>query len=335
MNRLKQSSGHSAITKIQRITVIAGIIILVGKFAAYILTNSNAILTDALESIVNVVAGSFTLYSLIISARPRDKNHPYGHGKIEFIAAVIEGTMIVIAGMLIIGKSVYNLFIPTVIHKLDIGLAIIIATGIFNFILGYILTYNGKKNQSLPLIASGKHLLSDAYSTVGLIIGLVLILLTNFLWLDSVVAIIFGIIILVTGIRIVRPSISGIMDEADNTEIGNLIKLINEHRKPEWIDTHNMRLIKYGRVFHIDCHLTLPWYFSIKQGHDEVKEIEDIVNTNSGNEVEFFIHSDYCTKLSCNLCQMDTCEVRQTPFKKKLEWTLENVMDNQQHFIKE
>jgi cation diffusion facilitator family transporter len=334
MHQISKTSGHTAIIKIQRITVIAGIIILAGKFAAYVLTNSNAILTDALESIVNVVAGSFTLYSLIISARPRDKNHPYGHGKIEFIAAVIEGTMIVIAGLLIIGKSVYNLFIPTTIQKLDIGLVIIVATGIFNFILGYILTYNGKKNQSLPLIASGKHLLSDAYSTVGLIIGLTLILITGFIWLDSVVAIIFGIIILITGIKIVRPSISGIMDEADNHELGSLIKLINEHRKPEWIDIHNMRLIKYGRVFHIDCHLTLPWYFNVKQGHSEVKKIEDIVNAKSGNEVEFFIHTDYCTALSCNLCQISDCKERQAPFKEKLEWTLDNVMDNQQHFIK-
>ncbi len=200
--------------KFQRIVVIVAFLLLAVKFAAYIITHSNAILTDALESIVNVVAGAFGLYSLILAAKPKDESHPYGHGKIEFISASIEGSMILIAGIVIVGKSIFNLFYPQTIQNIESGILLVGVAGIINFIMGKMLENKGKKSNSLTLVAGGKHLQSDGWSTAGLLVGLGLIYLLKFPWIDSAVAILFGLYICYEGYKIVRTSIGGIMDEA-------------------------------------------------------------------------------------------------------------------------
>lgn len=317
--------------RFQTVILGVGLVLMAVKFTAWAITHSNAILTDALESIVNVSAGAFTLYGLWLTTKPSDANHPYGHGKIEFIAASIEGTLIIIAGLLIIGKSTYNLIVPHEIQNLDIGLYLTAGAGLMNFALGYGAARIGKRNKSLPLQASGKHLMSDGWTTVGLIIGLTLIILTGQIWLDSVVAIIFGGVILVMGVRILKPSIAGIMDEADTEVLDDIIRLLEANRKPEWIDIHNMRVIKFGTRLHVDCHVTMPYYFEVKQAHDEVDAIEAVINKHNKEGVEFFIHVDSCQPEACPLCQMPECPVRQQPFTARVPWRLANVADNKRH----
>ncbi len=317
--------------RVQSFILGLGLLVLIAKFIAYFITHSNAVLTDAVESIVNVVAGALGLYSLILSAKPSDSNHPYGHGKAEFISAAVEGAMIFIAGGIIIVKSIYNLIYPVELHSLDIGLYIVVAGGVINYLMGYYASRTGRKNDSAALTASGEHLKSDAYSTLGLIIGLGLIILTGFIWLDSLIAIIFGLIIIVTGFRILRTSLSGIMDEADIIVLEKIIGILNAHRKDEWIDIHNMRVIKYGHQLHIDCHVTLPWYFEVRKAHAEIEEIDHLINRNAGKRVEFFIHVDPCRDDSCPHCLLKDCPVRAGEFVRKIEWNLEMVMANQQH----
>ncbi len=317
--------------RVQSFILGIGLLVLLAKFIAYFITHSNAVLTDAVESIVNVVAGALGLYSLILSAKPSDSNHPYGHGKAEFISAAVEGAMIFIAGGIIIVKSIYNLVYPVELHSLDIGLYIVIAGGVINYLMGYYAARTGRKNDSAALTASGEHLKSDAYSTLGLIVGLGLIILTGFIWLDSLIAILFGLIIIVTGIRILRTSLSGIMDEADIKVLEKIIGILNAHRQEEWIDIHNMRVIKYGHQLHIDCHVTLPWYYDVRKAHDEIEEIDRLINRNVGKRVEFFIHVDPCTDDSCPHCLIKDCPVRAHKFVRKIEWNLEMVMANQQH----
>lgn len=317
--------------RFQYVVVITGIALLAAKFTAYVLTNSNAILTDALESIVNVVAGIFTLYSLILSNKPKDDNHPYGHGKIEFISASIEGALIALAGISIIGKSIYNFFYPTEISSLDIGILLTIIAGAINYIVGLAAEKKGKEADSLAMISGGEHLKSDAYSTIGLVIGLVFIYLTDLAWLDNVVAILFGGIIIYTGYKILKKSIAGIMDEADQELLDKIINILNSNREANWIDIHNMRVIKYGDKLHIDCHVTLPWYFTIKEAHKEVDKIDNLINSNIKNSVEFFIHEDYCLPTSCKLCTKTDCEVRKEPFKAKWKWSIANIMRNEKH----
>jgi len=317
--------------RLQSFALAVSIALMAIKFAAWLLTNSNAIFTDALESIINVVAGSFALYSLILAAKPRDMDHPYGHGKVEFLSSGLEGFLILIAGITILVKSVYSFFVPHEIKKLEAGMLLIAITGGINYLMGYALVRRGRKHHSETMMADGRHLKSDAYSTAGLLTGLAVVYITGQHRLDSVVAIIFGIIITVTGFRVLRKSISGIMDEADFELLKHLISILNKSRKTQWIDIHNMRVIKYGSVLHIDCHMTLPWYFSLKESHDEVKAVEELVSRESERKVEFFIHTDPCIPASCSICSITGCKVRQHPFKITAEWNIETVLRNRKH----
>jgi len=171
---------------------------------AWYLTHSVAILTDALESTVNVVAALIGVYSLYVSAKPKDEDHPYGHGKVEFISAAIEGTLIAVAGLVTIYQATLNLIHHHAITALDYGIILVAVTALVNYITGVICVRTGEKNNSLVLIASGKHLKTDTWSTLGIIVGLMLLYFTEFTWLDSVVAYIFAVIIIYTGYKIVR-----------------------------------------------------------------------------------------------------------------------------------
>lgn len=317
--------------KFQKIIAITGVALFLVKLAAWYLTNSVAILTDALEGIVNVISAFIGLYSLYLSSLPKDKNHPYGHGKVEFISAALEGVMISFAGIWIIFEAINHLINPQKIKELDVGIILIVIAAIVNFIVGFIALKKGKKNNSVALISSGKHLISDTFTTVGVIIGLVIILFTQILWLDSVVALIFGGIIIFTGYQIIRKSISGIMDEADEELLKKLVTHINQNRKINWVDLHNLRIIKYGSILHIDCHMTFPWYFNIKEAHAEVEAIEKIVQQEFGKSVELFIHNDYCQSSSCSICIKTDCLHRVNTFEKQLTWNIENVRANQKH----
>jgi len=308
-------------------------VLLIVKVTAYFLTGSVAILTDALESIVNVVAGFLGLYSLYLSAKPRDADHPYGHGKVEFLSAAIEGSMIFIAGILIIYEAVKNLIHPQAIHQLDIGILLIALAGIVNFLIGRWCVRTGEKNNSLALLASGKHLLSDTYSTVGILVSLVLIYFTHLFWLDSVVAIIFSFIILYTGYKIVRTSLAGIMDEWDIQLLNKMTSLINKNRRENWIDIHNIRIIKYGSTLHLDCHLTIPWYLNVHEAHQEIDELALLVRKEFGESLELFVHSDGCLDFSCKICDKQNCPVRKHAFEKRIEWTVENMVKNKKHEI--
>jgi len=317
--------------QIQKWVVIAAVILFGIKVAAYFITRSVAILTDALESTVNVVAGLIGLYSLYISAKPRDTDHPYGHGKVEFISAAVEGTLIVIAGIVILIEATNTFIHPQPLLQLDKGLILVAFTAVVNFIIGFITVRKGRKNNSPALVASGKHLLSDTWSTVGIIGGLILIYVTGKVWLDSVVAAIFAMAIIYTGYKIIRSSVAGIMDEADKDLLSRLVAYLNENRRENWIDLHNLRVIKYGGVLHVDCHLTVPWYLNVLEAHEEVDALSQLIRTRFGESLELFVHTDGCLEFSCSHCNKDNCYVRRRPFEKRVPWTLENVVPDKKH----
>src|SRR5690606_8018078 len=197
--------------------------------------------------------------------------------------------------------------------------------------LGYLCVKRGKKNNSLALEASGKHLQTDTYSTLGIIAGLLLIYFTGYTWFDSILAIGFGIFIMITGYRIIRTSIAGIMDEADEKLLDSLITVLDSNRKENWIDLHNLRVIKYGAILHVDCHLTVPWYINVYEAHEEVDALGDLVRKEFGDSVELFVHSDGCQYYQCPICDKKDCPVRKHPFVKKLPWTRTNVLQDKKH----
>ena len=317
--------------KVQKWVAAISLVILAVKFIAYYTTHSVAILTDALESIVNVAAGFIGLYSLYIAAKPRDMDHPYGHGKAEFLSAAIEGTMIASAGAIILYKAVQNLVHPTALQKIDYGIILVAITAVANFAVGYYCLYIGKKNNSEALLASGKHLQTDTWSTLGIIAGLLLLYFTGYKWIDSTVAILFGLLIIYTGYRILRRSIAGIMDEADVKLLTRMVEILNANRRQNWVDLHNLRVIKYGNVLHLDCHLTVPWFINVNEAHNEIDALAEFIRKEFGDSFEMFVHSDGCLPFSCRICNKINCPERKNNFEQRIPWTLENISKDKKH----
>ncbi len=324
MNNKKKLNIISAI-------LIAGVFITALKFIAYFITRSNAIYTDALENIINVVAGAFAFYSIYLASQPKDTNHPYGHGKIEFFAVGFEGALIIFAAINIIYKSVYAMLNPQIIHQLEEGIWLSIVAGVLNFAMGVYLIKQGKLLNSITLEADGKHLKTDAYTSAGLVLGLIVIKFTSYYFLDSIISLILGFLILYNGYHLIRKSISGLMDETDTTLIKTIVNILEKERKSDWIDIHNLRTQQYGHDLHIDCHITIPYYYDLVRAHDELKAIEKIIKLNVDNDVELFIHVDPCLPNCCNYCTME-CHVRKHPQERTITWNVDNVMNNAKHF---
>jgi cation diffusion facilitator family transporter len=317
--------------RLQRYIALLSVVLFAGKLWAWYLTGSVTVFTDALESIVNVIAGFIGLYSVYLSSQPRDLNHPYGHGKAEFVSAAVEGALIFAAGLIIVYEAVGKLMSPTEVTNVDTGIYIIAATGVVNYIVGSYAVKSGVRNRSLAVEATGKHLQTDAYSTLGIVVGLVLLKLTGWQWLDSAIALVFAVFIIVTGYKIVRRSLAGIMDEADEDRLEQVISFLQNNRRDQWVDLHNLRMVQYGNVLHIDAHMTLPWYYSVKQAEIEIHALEDLIRDQFDNTVEMFVHIDACMPYSCKLCALMDCDVRQEPYKEQLVWTVDNVRIDKKH----
>ena len=317
--------------RIQRNLALLSLGLFLLKIYAWYVTHSVTILTDALEYTVNVIMGFLGLYSLILSAKPRDENHPYGHGKVQFVTSAIEGALIFISGIVIIYEAVAQFVEAKPLHKLDVGIWLLISTGIINYFFGRYAANQGKLNRSMVLQSAGQHLISDAYATAAISGGALLILLTNWLWLDSLVALVFAVVTIITGYKVMRKSMAGIMDEADEDIIQEVVTFMQQHRKAHWIDLHNLRVIQYGEVLHIDAHITFPWYYTVAQSDEQIHALEDYVTEHFGNNVEFFIHVDGCMNYQCKLCALQNCPQRKDDFVAQITWNLQNVRKDAKH----
>ncbi|AEI48751.1 cation diffusion facilitator family transporter [Runella slithyformis DSM 19594] len=309
------------------------IILMVIKFSAYYLTCSNAILSDALESIINVIASGFAFYSIYLSSQPKDTDHPYGHGKIEYFSSGFEGALIIIAGVWIAVEAVQHLLHPQPIQHLDWGLLLILFTVIVNGIVGYYLQKVGKSTRSEALIADGKHLMTDSLSSVLILVGLGLLILTGLQWIDSAASLVLSLVIFYNGFTLIRGSVAALMDQTDPELLERIVNILKNHKRAYWIDVHNMRIQKYGSDLHIDCHLTLPYYWDLRQVHEAVQEFEEALEKDAGGHVEFFIHVDPCLPECCHYCRLADCPVRAEAFRKDIDWSIHNLSKNQKHFV--
>ncbi len=299
------------------------------KFLAYYLTDSNAILSDALESIINVFASGFAFYSIRLAALPKDTNHPYGHGKIEFFSAGFEGALIVIASIVICVGAVQRLMEPAPLGNLSLGSGLIFITIIVNGAIGYLLVREGNTLNSITLTADGRHLLADSVSSILLLISVMLVLVTGFEWIDSAASLLFGALIAYNGYQLVRQSVAGLMDESDQGLLENVVEAIRQRKKAYWVDVHNLRVQQYGADLHIDTHLTLPYYWSLQQSHDAVREFENVLKENHPGETEIFVHADPCLPECCYFCRLTDCPVRSHDFQQDIDWDVVNLAKNQ------
>ena len=313
------------------LVVSAGLVAV--KFYAYHLTRSQAVLTDALESIINVFTSGFALYSLYLAGLPKDENHPYGHGKVENLSLGFEGALIFIAGVFILYNATLGLLHPHPVARPDWGVALLASTAVVNLGVGLLLVRTGKRRKSIALVGDGQHLYIDALTSIVSSGALVLVAATGIERFDSGAALLLGGFILVNGGRMLRHAVSGLMDETDTAVVAEVIAELQAQRRNSWIDVHNLRVQRYGSNLHIDCHMQMPYYFSLDEVHTQLHDIEELIRARFAVEVEMFVHADPCTFSACSLCLMPECPVRQHPFRHAMVWTVTNAVKNERHHL--
>lgn len=308
-----------------RLSLIGGAFVLLGKFAVYRLTGSAAVYSDALESVVNVAAAALLLYSMAVAARPADRDHPYGHGKVEFFSAGVEGTLIAIAATLILFEAARDLWRGPELQRLDLGLVLIAALAGVNAALGGYLIRVGRRTASLALVADGKHLLTDVVTSAGVVLGLLAVRLTGFGILDPLVAIAVALHIMRTGWVLAREAVSGLMDEADVATLDRIAGVIEDRRAPWWIDVHSLRAWRSGSASHVDLHLAVPRYFDAERLHRIGDELSGVVGQAIAGMTDAIVHFDPCRARQCPGCSVEDCPVRSKPFEAREPVTLERA----------
>lgn len=295
------------------------------KFYVFRITGSSAFLSDALESIINVVASAFVLLSILLASKPPDASHPYGHGKIEYFSVGFEGALIIGAAVGILLQAWPQILNPRPLPNLESGLLISGAISAVNLILGTVLISLGKRTQSITLVADGKHVLTDFFTSLGVILGLFLVWLTGWIWMDGAVACLVAVNILFTGWRLIRHSFAGLMDASDPELLEEITWILKKHRKKEWIDIHQLRARRYGSHVHLDFHLILPRTFTLEEVHHEVKELERIFKARYGERADVNIHVEPCKSIECPICGHGPCRCRLEPPRGLRIWNKEDI----------
>lgn len=308
------------------LSVLVSIALLGMKFFTYRLTHSSAVLSDALESIINVVASIFASLSVWMAAKPPDPDHPYGHGKIEYFSAGFEGALIVGAAVAIFYTGIAHLRNPHALPHLEQGLAILVAAAIVNLLLGIYLVRIGRRTDSMTLIADGKHVLTDVYTSVGVVVGLVLVYWTGWVRLDGIVACLVGINILFTGGKLVRQSFARLMDASDPDLLDRIAHLIAQQRRDEWVDIHQLRAWRAGSLTHIDLHLVLPQDVSLEKAHVESKILENLLIDEFQGNASVLVHMDPCAPPKCPICGRNECDMRQHQQQPPCEWNRQRLV---------
>ena len=324
MNRTDQLNLRK---KAAYISLAIGIGMFITKMTAYLITGSVAIFSDAAESVVHIGATGMALFSIILSSKPADESHLYGHGNIEYFSAGVEGLLIIMAAGYIIYEAVISLINGPMLESLSIGVIFIAAAGFVNLALGYYLITTGKKTNSITLIADGKHVLTDAITSIGVLIGIVLVLITDFILLDPIIAIIVAINIVFTGYKLIRESIGGLMLETNPETLKKISNLLIAMKRDYWIDLHELRYWQSGDRTFMDFHLILPYYFTIQQSHKEEKRIDDELEKEYPNS-QIKIHFDYCNYDLCKYCGYQKCNVRKKEKKINFDWNVEKLVGN-------
>lgn len=296
------------------VSLVVGTALLGAKYAAYRMTGSAAVLSDALESIVNVVAAAFALGSLVFAGKPADRDHPYGHGKMEYFSAVFEGGLIAFAAAAIAWYAVEDLLRGPRIGDVGIGVLITFAAGVANAGLGWYLVSTGRRVQSLVLVADGQHVLSDFWTSLGVVAGLGLVRLTGLTWLDPTVALLLAANLAVTAFRLVRHAAGGLLDEEDTSLLTRLVDAFDRERTGGIIRIHRLRAIRAGRFAHVDAHLIVPEFWTVEQAHEATDAFEQRVILTCGIEGEIVFHTDPCRRRLCPACDLPDCPVRRSPF---------------------
>jgi len=309
-----------------RLSLLVGCLIFAAKFLAYSLTGSTAVFADAMESTINIVSAAMLIFALNLASRPPDESHPYGHGKVEFLSAGIEGAAIAFAALVIFAQGIRELFAGPELHRLDLGLALLAAASIANAALGLHLVRVGKRTQSDALMADGRHVMADVWTSVGVIGGLIIVGITGWAWADPLIAIAVAIHIAWEGYRVLHDSLGGLMDEAEQSQLDETTERLEQARTPSWIDLHGLRSWRSGARRHVDLHLTVPRYFDVEEIHAIHDRVEEVLLEGDEHGGDVVVHFDPCDDSECSQCAMVDCSIRRHAFLKSERFTAERAI---------
>ncbi|PAY22673.1 cation-efflux pump [Dietzia natronolimnaea] len=269
----------STLKKFAWLSVATSIVTIALKMAAWWVTGSVGLLSDAAESVVNLVASVVALIAITVAERPADDDHQYGHSKAEYFSAGVEGAMIFVASTFILYTGVERLINPVPIESLGLGLAISVVAAVVNGVVGTLLIRAGIRHRSPTLKADGKHLMTDVVTSVGVVIGVALVWITGWGFLDPIVAIAVGLNILFIGYKLVHESGMGLMDATLPDEDNQAIQeVLDRHRQPGRVDFHELRTRESGRWRFVEFHALVPGDWSVDQGHDLVETVEQEIH---------------------------------------------------------
>jgi cation diffusion facilitator family transporter len=273
-----------------RLSFAFGFLMLAMKWYAYYITGSTAILSDAAESVIHVIGVGIAVFSLWYSFQPADEEHTYGHHKISYFSAGFEGALIILAAIFIIYVSVKRLIFGIEISNLDKGTYFTFAASIINLILGLFLVWKGKKTNSIILVANGKHVLTDSWTSFGVVAGLLLTWLTGWLPFDPIVAIAAALNILWSGGKLVRQSVGGLMDEGDKKTAESIKNILNQETNRLGLEYHQLRYRESGNVLWLEFHLLFPKNTLLEDSHKIATEIEMKLKTDLNANVNVITH---------------------------------------------
>ncbi len=288
------------------VAVVVSLVILAMKLGAWWLSGSDAVLSDALESIVNVVASAMTLGAVRLAAKPADIEHPYGHGRVEFVSAAVEGGMLVAAGAFILIHSVGSLFaVAAPVDATPWALALVVGGGLLNLALAWLMISVGRRTDSAAIVADGLHVLSDSITTAAVIVGLIIIRLTGWTWVDPLIALALGCLLLFMGWRVAKSSVNRLIDRQDDGDIAKLEALLKSHlaggeKTPTICSFHKVRCRHDGSMHWIDMHIRLPGAMSVAKSHDIASEIEERAIAVLGGAGEATVHCEPCRAQGCS-----------------------------------
>ena len=306
-------------------SLAVGTVIMAVKFAAAFLTGSTALLADAGESIVNVVAGALLTYSLLVSRRPPDDDHPYGHGKAESLSAMVEGSLILVASSVIVAQAIRQLVAGPELSRLGIGIAISAAAGLANLGLGAYLWRVARSEASEALRADAIHVLTDTLTTAAGIVALGLVWVTGLTWIDPVAGLLVAANIVFAGWTLIRRALGGLLDEADFELLAAISERIDRERRDEWCEVHQLRAWSSGPVRHLDLHLVLPRYFTLEQAHTSGDTLESVLMSLLGDRGDVVMHVDPCRPQHCAGCAVAACAVRSTEYAAAAPFDVESL----------
>ncbi len=313
------------------LSLLGSLFILALKIHAARIADSSALRSDALESTVNVLAAAFGLGSILFAEKPADHDHPYGHGKIEYFAQAFEGGLISLAGFLIVVDTVVRIFRHELLDDLDHGLKLNLIAGALNGVLGIIIYATGKRHHSQILVADGIHLLTDLMSTVVLGAGLFLVLWTGWNWLDPVLAMGVAAFLFRTGFHLVRDSAGALLDAQNPALIDRIVRHLNEIPRRSIITAHELRAQQFGRDKHVDLHVVVPEFLSIKEAHDESDRFAGDLMQKLGHDSVVHTHIDPCEREYCAQCSFLDCPIRMKTFEGIREFEKSQVIRRGNH----